>query len=81
MKLNLKLHFTNFLVKYLAGLAEIILKVLKCFAFRLQVYETWFGRVIASLALHYCRLCYYVVIIKKKNITLRFNGELTNLPK
>ena len=49
MKLNLKLRFTNFLVKYLAGFAEIILKFSKRFAFRLQVYETWFGRVIAPL--------------------------------
>ena len=48
MKLNLKLHCTNFLVRYLAGFGETILKVSKCFAFRLQVYETWFGRVIAS---------------------------------
>ena len=49
MKLNLKLRFTNYLMKYLAGFAEVILKVSKCFVFRLQVYETWFDRVIASL--------------------------------
>ena len=34
-------------MKYLAGIAEMILKVSKCFTFRFQVYETWFGRVIA----------------------------------
>ena len=50
MKRNLKLHFTNFLVKYLAGFAEMILNISKCFAFRLQVYETWLGRVIAPLS-------------------------------
>ena len=47
MKLKLKLHFRNFLGKYLAEIAEMSLKVSKCFVFRLQVYETWFGRVIA----------------------------------
>ena len=47
MKLTLKLRFANFLVKYLAGFAEMILKVPKCFAVRLLVYKTWFGRVIA----------------------------------
>ena len=47
MKLNLKLRFTNFLVKYLAGFAEMILKVSEYSAFRLQIYETWFGLVIA----------------------------------
>ena len=50
MKLNLKLRFTNFLVKYWAGFAEIILRVSKCFAFSLQVYETWLGRVITPLS-------------------------------
>ena len=33
-------------MKYLPGFAEMILKVSKCFAFRSQVYETYFGRVI-----------------------------------
>ena len=47
MKLNLKLRFINFLMKHLTGFAELILKVSKCFAFRSQVYESWFGRVIA----------------------------------
>ena len=36
-------------MKYLAGFFEIILKIAQCFAFRLQVYETWLGRVIAPL--------------------------------
>ena len=40
MRLNLKLHFANFLAKNLTGFAKIILKVSKCFAFRLQIYKT-----------------------------------------
>ena len=45
MKLNLKTALpTNFLLKYLAGFIELILKISKCFTFRLQVYETWFDR-------------------------------------
>ena len=49
MKLNLKLRFTIFLVTYLVGFTEMILKVSKCFSFRLQVYETWVCRVITPL--------------------------------
>ena len=32
-----------------AGFTEMILKISKRFAFRLQVYETWLARVIAPL--------------------------------
>ena len=44
-----ELRFTNYLVKYLVGFAKIILNVSKCFAPMVQVYEAWFGRVIAPL--------------------------------
>ena len=30
----------------------MVLKISKCFAFRSQVYETWFARVITPLCMH-----------------------------
>ena len=41
----------------------MILKISKCFAFRLQVYETLFARVITPLALQYLYHAVFLVFL------------------